>query len=98
MLNLDNFLALVSTQSSSWAAAGASWTVERSPEDGRNKHSAWVTIQHLDREGALILWDSGEGELEAGGANDTFIQKHFDDLEVANAPLDELVELVIRNP
>ena len=62
-LNLDPFLALVAGQSQAWVEAGASWNVERSPDHGRNKHSAWVTIEYLDRVGVLILWDSGEGEL-----------------------------------
>lgn len=95
-LNLDGFVALVTTQSSSWIAAGATWTVNRSPDDGRNKHAAWVSIHHLDREGDLIVWDSGEAELLAGGPNVPLTQKHFEGLRVATAPLDELVALVIR--
>lgn len=98
MLNLDDFIALVASRSHSWVEAGATWRVDRSPDDGRNKHSAWVTVQQDDRDGVLIVWDSGETELEAGGSAAPLIQKHFDGLDAADAALDELVALVIRLP
>jgi hypothetical protein len=98
VLNLDDFIALVASRSHSWVEAGATWSVERSPNDGRNKHGAWVTVQQSDREGVLIVWDSGEAELEAGGSAAPFIQRHFDGIDVADAALDELVALVIRVP
>ena len=98
VLDLDDFLALVDHGSAAWSEAGAQWTMDRSPDDGRNKHSAWVTIRHEDREGQLIVWDSGEAELEAGGPSEPLIQRHFDGLTSAVAPLADVVALVVRGP
>ena len=96
VLNLDVFLALVADSSAEWAEVGARWTTHRSPDDGRDKHSAWVTIRHDDREGQLTVWDSGEAELETGGPTGPMTQTHFDGLDTAITPLAELVALVIR--
>lgn len=98
VLNLDDFIALVTSQSHSWVEVGATWRVDRSPDDGRNKHGAWVTLQQGDRDGVLIVWDSGEAELEVGESAVPFTQKHFDGLDTADSALDELVALVIRPP
>jgi hypothetical protein len=98
VLNLDDFIALITSRSQSWVEAGATWKVDRSPDDGRNKHAVWVTIQQSDREGVLIVWDSGEAELEAAGSSAEIFQKHFEGLGTADVALDELAELVIRQP
>ena len=96
MLNLDDFIALITSRSQSWLEAGATWKVDRSPDDGRNKHAVWVTVQQSDREGVLIVWDSGEAELEAAGSSVPMFQKHFEGLDTAGVALDELAALVIR--
>ena len=95
MLDLDGFFALVDNSAAAWTEAGAQWTTNRTPDDGRNKHAAWVTIRHGDREGQLTVWDSGEAELEAGGLTEPLTQTHFDGLETAIIPLADLVGLVV---
>lgn len=44
-------------------ARGIDVGFERSPEDGRPKASAWVTVQRGATAGEIIVWDSGECEL-----------------------------------
>lgn len=97
LLDLNGFVDLVSTRSPFWREAGAVWTLHRSPDDGHNKHSAWVTIEHLDRVGTLIVWDSGEAELEAGSTTADIVRKHFERLHAADDALDELVARVVRS-
>jgi hypothetical protein len=97
VFDLDEFVDMVLRASPSWRNAGAVWKLDRSPDDGRNKHSVWVTVEHVDRAGTLIVWDSGEAELEAGGATMQMVQKHFDGLQAADDALDELVAIVVRS-
>nr|WP_229842930.1 hypothetical protein [Streptomyces tanashiensis] len=40
--------------------------MRRSPEDGRPKSSAWLTVETGDYLAMLIVWSSGEAELEYG--------------------------------
>jgi hypothetical protein len=47
--------------------------------------------------GTLIVWDSGEAELEAGSTTADIVQKHFEDLHAADDALDELVARVVRS-
>jgi hypothetical protein len=49
-----------------------------------------------DAGGQMIVWDSGEGELEFFDAAGRFVQKHFDDLTDDSIPcaLDELDALL----
>jgi hypothetical protein len=36
---------------------------ERSPNDGRPKASAWLTMRRGPAEGEIVVWDNGECEL-----------------------------------
>jgi hypothetical protein len=42
---------------------GIEATLERSPNDGRPKASAWLTLRRGPTEGEIVVWDSGECEL-----------------------------------
>ena len=96
MLDLAEFCATVEAAATEWVAAGATWSLQRSPQDGRNKHAAWVTIEHGDLAGQLTVWDSGEAELEVGGPSELWRAEHFEDLEHAGGPLKELVSDVVH--
>jgi hypothetical protein len=45
-------------------SCGITGDVQRSPEDGRPKRSAWMTLKNDDHEAVLIVWSGGEAELE----------------------------------
>ncbi len=60
----------------------------RVSKDDRDKPSAHLLLQHDERFGEVIVWDSGEVELSFGTANATQDEHH----EVDNpAELDELL-------
>jgi hypothetical protein len=42
---------------------GIEATLECSPNDGRPKASAWLTLRRGSTEGEIVVWDSGECEL-----------------------------------
>ncbi|MGW4943387.1 immunity protein TriTu family protein [Actinoplanes sp. NPDC004185] len=63
-LDLDDFTTAVATRGLQWQAAGVQWQLHHGPT--RSKSSAWVdctTARHLAR---LIVWTSGEADLEVG--------------------------------
>lgn len=37
--------------------------LERSPDDGRDKASAWLTVTRGETTGQITVWDGGECEL-----------------------------------
>ncbi|MFF1420717.1 hypothetical protein [Streptomyces sp. NPDC058280] len=46
------------------AEEGISCDLGRSPDDGRNKASVWLTLESETRLAAVTVWDSGEAELD----------------------------------
>ncbi|WP_327141156.1 immunity protein TriTu family protein [Nocardia sp. NBC_01327] len=50
--------------SRSLADRGIKLTVSKSPYDGRTKESAWFDLEDETKMGRIILWDTGECELE----------------------------------
>jgi hypothetical protein len=96
VLDLGVFNALVSERSAEWTELGAAVSLHVSPVDGRPKAAAWVQIDIGERGGQLIVWDSGEGELEFLGAYGTAHLKHYDDLTDTSVrlALDDLNALI----
>jgi len=84
LLDLDAFADLVQSRRAEWAVAGIEASLHRSPDDGRNKASAWVTLKADVREGMLIVWDSGEGELQYLG-NGEVVCRHLEGLDSLGA-------------
>ena len=63
-LDLDDFTTAVAARGAQWQAAGIQWQLHLGPT--RSKSSAWVdcaTAHHLAQ---LIVWTSGEADLEVG--------------------------------
>ena len=44
-------------------ARGNDATLERSPDDGRDRASAWLTVTRGETAGQITMWESGECEL-----------------------------------
>jgi hypothetical protein len=96
MLDLGVFRALASERSDEWTELGAVVSLHASPDDGRSKAAAWVQIDIGERGGQLIVWDSGEGDLEFLRADGNAQMKHYDDLTDTSVrrALDDLTELI----
>ncbi|AVT34285.1 hypothetical protein C6361_08410 [Plantactinospora sp. BC1] len=63
-LDLDDFTTAVAARGAQWQAAGVQWQLHYGPTC--SKSSAWVectTARHLAQ---LIVWTSGEADLEVG--------------------------------
>lgn len=69
---------------------GVTGEIQRSPDDGRPKSSAWMTVETDDYGAVLIVWDSGEAELECGGSTGNGIRREHRDLRT----VDELHDAV----
>lgn len=61
-MDLDLLDREVELRCASWAASGASWELTHGPETP--KPAAWLALETHDGLGSLILWVSGEAELE----------------------------------
>jgi hypothetical protein len=96
-LDLAQVTARTNARADSWSAVGLVWaSVQRSPDDGRNKSAEWRSFETREWGGQLIVWDSGEAELEAMRTDGWRIAKHYD-FENANdieQCLDELTALI----
>ena len=56
---------------------GTSITFGRSPSD-RPKSAVWIEVERAGRSAGVIVWSSGEVELEAGGEGVVDLQEHHD--------------------
>ena len=65
-------------------------------EGDRPKHSSWVNIRSSDREGELLVWDSGEAELNLSDGSGAVTREHHDLRDISDlAPLLQgLIDLV----
>lgn len=45
---------------------GVTGDIQKSPDDGRPKSAAWLTLEGENHVAVLIVWDSGEAEFECG--------------------------------
>lgn len=67
----------VQQQSETWQRISIDWTVTYGPT--RDKSAAWVSCSAPGRQGSLIVWTSGEVELDVGDvATGDVESKHFD--------------------
>jgi hypothetical protein len=61
---LDEFAQWIETHHASLTERGLLLASGHSPEDGRTKRSLWLDVEGAQRLGRLLLWDTGEAELE----------------------------------
>lgn len=61
---LDEFAQWIETHRASLTERGLLLTSGSSPEDGRTKRSMWLDMEGAQHLGRLVLWDTGEAELE----------------------------------
>jgi hypothetical protein len=91
VLDLEVFCELAAETALAWRERGATALVTRSPDDGRNKSSAWLTIDTGSIAGSLTIWESGEGELEADRLDadedrSPLLLRHVDDISDRDIP------------
>lgn len=65
---LDEFAQWIETHRASLTERGLLLASGASPEDGRTKRSRWLDLEGSRRLGRLVLWDTGEAELELADA------------------------------
>ena len=61
---LDEFTGWIEAHRDSMAARGLLLAPGISPRDGRDKQSVWLDMEGPEHLGRLIVWDTGEAELE----------------------------------
>jgi hypothetical protein len=71
-------------------SCGIAGGVQRSPEDGRTKTSIWVTLETDDQVAMLIVWSSGEAELECGDVATDRVRRQHRDLRTLEELLDAI--------
>jgi hypothetical protein len=72
---------------------GITSDVQRSPEDGRPKTSAWMTLRNGDHEAVFIVWSSGDTELGCGDMASGSIRPEHRDLRTRQDLLDALASI-----
>ncbi|MEV0097312.1 hypothetical protein [Streptomyces sp. NPDC050738] len=73
---------------------GVTGDIQRSPDDGRTKTSAWMTVGTDDHVALLIVWSSGEAELECGDLASSQIRQEHRDLRTLSDLLDAIEALL----
>ncbi|MFI2350649.1 hypothetical protein ACH492_27130 [Streptomyces sp. NPDC019443] len=71
-------------------SCGITGGVQRSPEDGRTKTSTWVTLETDDHVAVLIVWSSGEVELECGDVATGRVRRQHRGLRTVEELLDAI--------
>lgn len=61
---LDEFAGWIEAHRDSMMARELSLAPGASPLDGRDKRSIWLDVEGAEHLGRLIVWDTGEAELE----------------------------------
>ncbi|WP_237330103.1 hypothetical protein [Streptomyces sp. BA2] len=69
---------------------GITADLQQSPDDGRAKTSAWMTLETDARLTALIVWSSGEAELEYGDVATGLVRQQHRDLRTSQDLLDAI--------
>ncbi|GAA1921620.1 hypothetical protein GCM10009716_32770 [Streptomyces sodiiphilus] len=59
---------------------GITGDVHQSPPDGRDKASTWMALEREDHIAALVVWSSGEAELECGDVATGQVRRQHRDL------------------
>ncbi|NDZ81282.1 hypothetical protein G3I19_22665 [Streptomyces sp. SID10853] len=69
---------------------GVMGDIQRSPDDGRTKTSAWLVVEYDDHVAVLIVWNSGEAELECGDLTSGRVRQEHRDLRTPGDLLDAI--------
>ncbi|MFE3526488.1 hypothetical protein ACFXOD_33725 [Streptomyces sp. NPDC059161] len=73
---------------------GVTGHVQQSPDDGRPKTSAWMTVETDGYVAELIVWDSGEAELACADWASSQIREEHRDLRTPAELLDAIEALL----
>ncbi|MFD4475867.1 hypothetical protein ACFWPU_07100 [Streptomyces sp. NPDC058471] len=73
---------------------GVTGDIQRSPNDGRLKTSGWMTVETDGYAAMLIVWDSGEAELECGDWASSQIRQEHRDIRTPAELLDAIETLL----
>ncbi len=71
-------------------SCGITGAVQPSPEDGRTKTSTWMTLENDEHAAVLIVWSSGEAELEYGDVKTGQVRQQHRDLRTCQDVLDAI--------
>lgn len=83
-IDIGELVAMMRERADAATADGLSATVDRSPNDGRPKHAAWVRFSSAAGESEVTIWGSGEAEV-AIALGDEVTQTHLDLLTLSEA-------------
>jgi hypothetical protein len=76
-VNLNDFVAAVDEHAERWERAGVRWQIHRGPT--LDKSAAWVDCRYGERLASLIVWTTGEAELDlAVLATGEAVNTHYD--------------------
>ena len=92
-LDLADFTTAVTARGEQWQAAGIQWQLHHGPT--RSKSSAWVDCTTADRLAQLVVWTSGEADLEVGDISTgavTITQYEMSDAAELATCLDDLTQ------
>ncbi len=95
MIDIDALVALMRERAQTPAGRAAGAAVDRSADDGRPKHAAWITFRSAGADGQVTVWDSGEAETVIG-LGDEVRQAHHRDLTLppVAALVDETLAMI----
>lgn len=71
-------------------SCGITGDLQQSPEDGRTKTSTWMTLERDDHIAVLIVWSSGEAEIDYGDAATGQVRQQHRDLHTFQDLLDAI--------
>ncbi|MEU6051110.1 hypothetical protein ABZ829_11805 [Streptomyces xanthochromogenes] len=77
-------------------SCGVTGDIQRSPDDGRSKTSARMTVETDGCVAMLIVWDSGEAELECGDLASGQVQQEHRDLRTPGELFDAIETVLAR--
>jgi hypothetical protein len=76
-LDLNDFVAAVTARAARWQQVGVQWQLHHGPT--RDKSTAWVDCATARHEAQLIVWTSGEAELDVGDiSTGTITSTHYE--------------------
>jgi hypothetical protein len=91
---LDELSGWIEAHRESMTARGLVLAPGASPLDGRDKRSVWLDVESEEHLGRLIVWDTGEAELELADVPTGGINAQHRHIET-RADLDQTLALLV---
>ena len=91
---LDELAGWIEAHRESMTARGLVLASGASPLDGRDKRSVWLDVESAEHLGRLIVWDSGEAELELADVPSGGISAQHRSIKT-RADLDQALALLV---